>query len=205
MSDPLQAPALHARQAAAEHVPRLIDVLAAAFHDDPVLGWLMPDEGTRAARLRRFFAVELRAVGLARGTVWCDDELTGAVITTPPGRWRLPLAVQVRHGPAFARAFGARLPHATILLARMEHRHLREPHHYLAYIGVVPEAQGRGLGASLMAPTLARCDAEGLPAYLEASSPRNAALYERLGFRALGELTLGSSPPLVLMRRAPRS
>jgi hypothetical protein len=54
-----------------------------------------------------------------------------------------------------------------------------------------------------MRPTLDRCDAEGLSAYLEATSERNAALYERLGFRAGGELRLGTSPPLWPMRRAP--
>ncbi len=74
-----------------------------------------------------------------------------------------------------------------------------EPHHYLPYIGVAPEAQGRGLGSALMRPILDRCDEERLPAYLEATSERNAALYERLGF----ELRAGGSPPLWLMVRPP--
>ena len=41
-----------------------------------------------------------------------------------------------------------------------------------------------------MQPTLERADSAGLPTYLEASSNRSAALYERLGFVHLGVLEL---------------
>jgi GNAT superfamily N-acetyltransferase len=91
------------------------------------------------------------------------------------------------------------------LLTRMESRHVRPPHHYFPAIGVAPERQGQGLGRGLMAPTLERCDREGLPAYLEASSARNAALYERLGFEVIRELHYGGSQPLRLMIRPPGS
>jgi RimJ/RimL family protein N-acetyltransferase len=62
------------------------------------------------------------------------------------------------------------------------------------YVGVATRFQGQGLGAALLRPTLDRCDREGLPAYLEASSERSAALYERLGFVHLGELRVPDGP-----------
>lgn len=40
--------------------------------------------------------------------------------------------------------------------------------------------------------------------YLEASSPRNKALYERHGFEATGVIQAGSSPPMWPMVRTPR-
>jgi ribosomal protein S18 acetylase RimI-like enzyme len=86
----------------------------------------------------------------------------------------------------------------------MERDHERRPHWYILAVGVRPEDQGRGLGTALLTPTLARCDTEGLPAYLEASSERSAALYERLGFEHVGELRLGGSPPVWRMLRSPR-
>jgi hypothetical protein len=56
-----------------------------------------------------------------------------------------------------------------------------------------------------MRPILERCDREGLPAYLEASSPRNRALYERHGFVVVEEMRLAKdSPPLWRMWRKPR-
>ncbi|MDQ6605536.1 MAG: GNAT family N-acetyltransferase [Actinomycetota bacterium] len=82
------------------------------------------------------------------------------------------MSATLRHGPAYTRAFGTRLPRALALLTRMQSRHPRQAHHYFAFIGVAPERQGAGLGTRLMAPTLRSCDAAGLPAYLEASSAR---------------------------------
>lgn len=55
-----------------------------------------------------------------------------------------------------------------------------------------------------MAHALARCDVEGLPAYLESSNPRNLPFYERHGFEVLGKIQVGSSPTLVPMLRRPR-
>ncbi|HEY4810448.1 MAG TPA: GNAT family N-acetyltransferase [Solirubrobacteraceae bacterium] len=191
------------RKATAADVPQLAQALAAAFHDDPAFEWLLPNQRKRPAGLRRYFAVELRAVGLARGSVWTTDELAGAALSSDPGKWRLPLPTLAQHGRAFHRAFGVRLPRAVTLLTRMESQHVRQPHHYFPAIGVAPEHQGQGLGRGLMAPTLKRCDQEGLPAYLEASSVRNAALYERLGFQVIRELHYGGRQPLRLMLRPP--
>lgn len=191
------------RKATVEDVPQLARVLAEAFNDDPAFEWLLPNERKRPLGLRRFFAIELRAVGLERGSVWTTDELAGAALSTDPGKWRLPVHALALHGPAFHRAFGMRLPRAVTMLTRMESRHVRQPHHYFPAIGVAPERQGQGLGRGLMAPTLDRCDREGLAAYLEASSVRNAALYERLGFEVIREMHYGGSQPLRLMLRPP--
>ncbi len=114
------------------------------------------------------------------------------------------MSATLRHGPAYTRAFGTRLPRALALLTRMQSRHPRQAHHYFAFIGVAPERQGAGLGTRLMAPTLRSCDAAGLPAYLEASSARNAVLYARLGFELVEELHYGGREPLRLMLRAPQ-
>jgi GNAT superfamily N-acetyltransferase len=192
------------RQAVAEEQAELARTLAAAFIEDPVFAWLLPRERTRPERLRRFFTIELRHLGSARGTVWTCDGLHGAAICMPPGAWQLPPRVALAHAPAFARAFGRRLPIATALQATMDLRHERRPHWYVLAVGVRPEHQGRGLGTALLSPTLARCDRDGLPAYLEASSERSAALYERLGFEHVRELRLAGSPPLWLMLRPPQ-
>jgi hypothetical protein len=55
--------------------------------------------------------------------------------------------------------------------------------------------------ADLQQHALERCGRQGLPAYIQASSECNAALYERLGFQLIRELRVGGSPPLRLMLR----
>ena len=69
-----------------------------------------------------------------------------------------------------------------------EGKHPREPHWYLALLGVDPALQGRGFGPHLMQPVLDRCDSDRLPAYLETDTEaqRGAVRAPRLrGHRAL--------------------
>jgi GNAT superfamily N-acetyltransferase len=177
--------------------------LGAAFFDDPIFGWLIGGISRRQARLEGYFEIQL-AHSFADGCVWTVDGLQGAALCMPPGQWRLSPQLVMANGRRFTRVFRGRLPRAAGLLAAVERRHLRGAHYYFANVGVAPEAQGQGLGSTLMRPTLDRCDREGLPAYLEASSARNAALYERLGFRCTEVLRFAGSPPLRLMTRSPQ-
>jgi len=188
------------RIATAADVERLRTVLADAFYGDPMLSWLMPNDRTRRAQLRRYFGIELRHYTLARGRVWTTTDLAGTALTLPPRAWRAPTRVTLLEGSAFL----THLIRASRVGATMEWRHVRGAHYYVRDVGVLPSMQGQGLGSALLRPTLERCDREGLPAYLEASSERSAALYERLGFKVTRELRVGGSPPLWLMLRNPQ-
>jgi hypothetical protein len=57
-----------------------------------------------------------------------------------------------------------------------------------------------------MEPGLHEIDAESLPAYLESSTPRSRALYQRNGFDVTGEMDLPrGGPPVWLMWREARA
>ena len=116
---PLAEPQL--RQATAEDVPRLRAMLAEAFVDDPVFGWLMRDDNKRRARLRRYFGIDLRHLTLPRGRVWTTSNLTGAALSLPPGKWRVPPHVSMLQGSAF----GVHIARAARMGAAMEWRHMR--------------------------------------------------------------------------------
>lgn len=77
---------------------------------------------------------------------------------------------------------------------------------HLAILAVHPGHQGRGIGTALLRAHHARLDQAGTPGYLEASSPRNRALYQRHGYtlRPGGPFHLpGGGPPMWPMWRAP--
>ena len=129
------------------------------------------------------------------------DDFRGANLELPPGRWKMTVPLSGAIG--LVRVFGLRLPQASRLQAFFERNHLQEPHYYIRAVGVATRFQGQGLGTALLRPTLDRCDREGVPAYLEASTERNAALYERLRFVHLGELRIPDGPRFWPMRRPP--
>jgi ribosomal protein S18 acetylase RimI-like enzyme len=192
------------RPAAEADVTPLARALAAAFEHDPVWSWVLAGLPGRRGRLERFFRLELEHVILPVGTAYTSDDLVGGALTTPPDKWRLPISQQARHLPGFLRVLGRRTPRALGMLTKMEANHLREPHIYVAYVGVEPGHQGQGIGAALMGPVVDQADEQRLPCYLEATSPDNARLYRRLGFIDQQQITFMGSPPLALMRRDPR-
>lgn len=84
-------------------------------------------------------------------------------------------------------------------------RHPDHAHLYLPCMGVVGARQGTGLGSAMLRHRLARADADGLPVYLEASSPRSRTFYQRHGFEDFGDpVRVADSPLLWPMRRRPR-
>ena len=177
---------------------------ADAFVNDPVFTFLRPGGLRPQARLRTMFAVELELYVLRNGgTVWTTSEHDGAVAALPPGASEMPKSMTAREALQWVRAFRTRLPRASRVQRVMEKRHPREPHFYIRTIGVRTALQGQGVGSMLMRPILERADAAGLPTYIEASSERSAALYERLGFRHTGVFELpDGGPPVWPMLRA---
>jgi GNAT superfamily N-acetyltransferase len=202
MATPLRS--VEVRTAAVDAVPHVAAALADAFMSDPVFTWLLPGSLRRQARLRTMFVAEIDQYVVPNGTVWTTPGYDGAVTELPPGAWEMPKSVTGNEALKWMRAFGRRLPLAISVQHTMAERHLSEPHFYVRTVGVRSALQGQGVGSALMQPTLERADSAGLPAYIEASSERSAALYERLGFVHIDVLHLPEGgPPLWLMRRDP--
>jgi GNAT superfamily N-acetyltransferase len=181
--------------------------LASAFFDDPHFCWIVRDERKRLRRLERGFATFIEHVWLPHDESYAHAQLSGAALWMPPETWHLSLWTQLRLAPATISALGGDSPRLLKALTFIERKHPRHPRHwYLPIIGVVPGWQGRGFGAALMRPILERCDRDRTPAYLEASSPRNRALYERHGFEVMEECRYADDgPPLWRMWREPQA
>jgi len=75
---------------------------------------------------------------------------------------------------------------------------------YLSIVAVAPQAQGGGLGARLLAPTLAEADAATVVCYLETFNPRSLHFYQRLGFVTRAHFDEPTTrAPYAIMVRAP--
>jgi GNAT superfamily N-acetyltransferase len=122
----------------------------------------------------------------------------------PPGHWQPPTWDTVRQIPAAMRVFGRRLPLALRVLTTMQKHHPPRPHWYLYYLATERGHQGTGIGTALMRQVLQQCDQQRLPAYLEATSERNRALYLRHGFEDRHRLDLPGGPPVYPMWREPQ-
>jgi len=185
-------------------------LLARAFAADPFIAYLLPDARRRGLMFPPFFRTLMHhQVGL--GTVWAweeDGRLIGVAAWFPPDLSPASRSVRVRSAAnaamvrvlfprASGRLFGA--------FAGFGELHPDAPHWYLAFIGLEPDAQGRGIGHRLLEPALACADAGGTLCYLETPFMQTHAFYRKNGFEITRELhPIPGAPPVWTMTRPPQ-
>lgn len=178
------------------HVADAKATLTLAFCDDPTVRWLYSRPG-KFAEAFPGMRDALAGSGFEDGSFDVTNDGAGAATWLRPGV----------HSDE--NAFGTVIEEfdpdikdeAIEFLDQMDSFQPTEDHWYLPLIGVEPGRRGQGYGGSLLAHGLRRCDAEHKSAYLTSTNPRNIRLYERHGFRKLGEVQVGSSPVLTPMLR----
>src|SRR5262245_32009086 len=181
-------------------VPRAISVQVTAFSADPVMRWLWPEPRDYL----RHFADLVHGFGgraFEHEAAYVTEAFLGGALWLPPG---VP-----PDDAALERLTNETLPEPVrsdclSIIEQMSAAHPDEPHWHLAFIGVDPAHQGKGIGAALLRHTLARIDEQRLHAYLESSNPANVPLYRRHGFEVIREIRVKDSPPVIPMLRPPR-
>lgn len=179
---------------------QIVHTIVAAFATDPVARWCWPNAHQYLANMPAF-TLAFGGTGFAHQGAHCTDDYSGAALWLPPGVHANEEAMGQIVEDSVAAAIRGEL---YAVLEQMATYHPSEPHWYLPLIGVDPPHQGKGHGAALLTYALERCDRDHCFAYLESTNPRNITLYQRHGFNALGEIQVGTSPPLVPMLRTPR-
>jgi GNAT superfamily N-acetyltransferase len=190
------------RKSRATDLVAMGDVLAAAFHDDPVLSWMVPDEPRRRATLPGLMRL-LAARFQPHGENHINDTGTGAAVWSPPHATFSQDDDEWFESELVGLA-GVDLARIGEVVELLESNHPKDSHYYLNLLGVTPDQQGHGVGSALLRAVLDRADREGAAAYLEATSPKNRALYERHGFAVSIELRCSDCPPLWAMWRRPQ-
>jgi ribosomal protein S18 acetylase RimI-like enzyme len=183
----------------ADEVP-VIDTIVLAFAADPVARWVWAD-GHRYVTSMPPLTKAFGGRAFSAGGAHASGDCAGAALWLPPGVTPDEEAL----GHVINQTVPAEIrDDVTAVFEQMAGCHPNGPHWYLPMIGVDPAHQGRGHGDALLRYALERCDRDHVPAYLESTSLRNAALYKRHGFEALGTIQVGSSPPLMPMLRPAR-
>ncbi len=186
----------------AEDIQAIGGTLGRAFYADPVLAWTFPDALRRWRNLPGVF--ELYAQAFARhGETYMTAGSTGAALWLPPATPLLDESEEDAFAEQVAERAGADADRLSELMALLDEHHPPGRYYVLQLLAVEPQWQGQGIGSALLDTVLRRCDRDGVPAYLEATSELNAALYERHGFDVTAEIPLPDGPSLFAMWRDP--
>ncbi|CAI8387295.1 MAG: Uncharacterised protein [Acidimicrobiales bacterium AG-410-I20] len=186
--------------------PNAISCLTRAFQEDPVLSYLFEDEEQRPLLLSAFFANRIAVNSPTDQLLIPLEPDTGSAASL----WERPEKDFTNDS-----TFSAMVAGLTAILGQewitdrlanlfvLGEAKPKTPHWYLAFVGTLPEARGKGLASALISSVTEICDTENIPAYLESSSPDNVPLYERHGFRITGEVKIKNGPIVPLMWRDP--
>ena len=191
------------RKATADDIPAMSEMLARAFHEDPIVSWVFENEETRPKYTRRFFAGRARVL-VGQREIYMADGTAAAAMWARPDEWRDPPLRALKELAILTPGVGRRAGRVIRGLVEVESKHPKPPHWYLAVLGTDPSRQGEGLASALLAKVLDDCDRDEVPAYLETGTERNVGFYVRHGFKVSDEFRLPKGPPIWLMWREPR-
>jgi len=180
------------------------DSVAQGFHDNEMWCWILPDSRRRQRVLHRYYRTTVRHVFVPGQTAWTSSDCAGGALWFAPGELSISLVQTLRELAVLAPALGVRGMRRALAIETVKRRHRpSDDHWYLETLSIAPARQRSGVGTALITPVLERCDAEGLPSYLETQRRANVPFYKRFGFSLQGEVTTLDSPPLWLMWREP--
>ncbi len=192
------------RRAATADRTAVAATVAAGFFDDPVTQWLLPDVDHRREVIQATFEVYVDAY-LPHGETYLTADGNGAAVWLPPNAELFTGDQEQAFGEALAGLLGPAVDRVLQVGEIFAEHHPEEPLYYCQFLATVPALQSRGIGSAFLRDMLQRADSEGTPAYHEATSPRNRALYERHGYVSHGGFTLpDGGPRLWRMWRDPR-
>lgn len=192
------------RAATAADVRAVVETIAVAFERDPVAVWVIPDDARRLEVFGRFVEALVRGLYLPLGLVRWTGDGAGAALWFPPDAPEQDPEARAALAERVAEAWGEFADRGAALDAAIREHYPEVPHYYLSFVGVRPQGQGRGIGSTLLRDVLDRADRDGVPSYLEGSSERGLALYERHGFERRGKVVLPDGPALYPMWREPQ-
>jgi ribosomal protein S18 acetylase RimI-like enzyme len=192
------------RTATAADTDKVLNTMTLAFAADPSIRWWWRPASQYLDVFPKF-AWTLGERGFDHGTIHVTKHMEAAAMWLPPGVEADPEKVAALDknlpGPAGVADIEAISEELRVV---MEGYHPKEPHWYLWLLGVDPRCQGKGYGSALLKHMLERIDADHAIAYLESSTPKNVALYERHGFEQIGLIQIRDLPPITPMLRRPR-
>lgn len=178
-----------------QHRDRAVATLAAAFHNDPAMCFMLPDPDSRARRLTKLIGwmtdQHLR-LGLVLGTA----DVTAVTLWREPGMVHYHEPLWHPGALRFIPIFGRHLPRALRTDDGISsHVPKGEDWFYLKMAGVHPDHQGKGLGGAVIRAGLARAAQRGVPSVLETATESNVGLYQRLGYSVLSEWDVAGGGP----------
>jgi hypothetical protein len=168
----------------------LAAVLTQAFHNEPRIAYILPEEVARRSVLPWFFRSVASRASQFCGEIYTTATPDGGILWISPGRQ----STFARIMRTEMQAANFNLPRATFRrgvnlwthLERVHRRLAKGPHWYLAALGARSLNTVKAMSGALLEPVLARADRDRLPCYVEIFHESSLPFYGECGFQIAG-------------------
>ena len=175
------------------HLEEMVDALADAFHDYPVMRYVCGTEGAYDQRIRRLVELFVSNRALRNETMYGvrDDagQLVAVATTTRPDSPEPSAELLALREAIWAELGGGTRDRYERFSAAAQATSVPGRHHHLNMIGVRRAAHGQGLSRPLLEAVHDLCQNDPLSAGVSLTTelPRNRSLYEYFGYALLGQ------------------
>jgi ribosomal protein S18 acetylase RimI-like enzyme len=178
------------RTATLADVDLIKSILLVSFKDDPHLTWLS-EESKNKFKLNVLIDYVVHQT-LRKGEIYLTDDNNAVALWDFERKEKISFHYIWRN-LAFLIQIGIRSVVRILKSEAHVHNNFRKYPRYchLYMIGVVPEAQGKGLASSLMNPMIRRMKEKSIPLFLETANRRNVDIYKKKGFETFETLIIG--------------
>ncbi|MGA3161798.1 MAG: GNAT family N-acetyltransferase [Terracidiphilus sp.] len=178
------------RQATLADADRVKHILLVSFRNDPHVNWLL-EESKNPLKLNVLIDYVVDQT-LRRGEIYLSDSNDAVALWDSERNEKMSLH-SIYRNLAFLIQIGIKPVMRILKSEGIIHKNfIRFPRFcHLYLIGVLPEAQGKGLASALMNPMMQRMKEQSIPAFLETANLRNVEIYKKKGFSVFQTLTIG--------------
>ena len=165
-------------------------ILLVSFQNDPHLNWLL-EESKNTSKLNILVDYVVHQT-LRKGEIYLSDDNNAAALWDFERNEKLSFHYIWRN-LSFLIQIGIKPVLRIVSSEARVHSNFRKYQRYchLYMIGVLPEAQGKGLASALMNPMIQKMKERVIPLFLETANPRNVEIYKKKGFRIFETLRIG--------------
>ena len=172
--------------------PTVVKILTEAFRNDPHINWLL--EKSRHKKKLDIIIDYVVEETFDSGTIYVTNDNLGAALWQSEKKEKFTFGYVKRNlSFLFKNGVGSVVRNLDSLKISHSHFPLDQPFCYLYLVGVLPEAQGKGLANKLMNPVLEYCKSNMIPVFLETANPQNVNIYKKKGFELIDSFKTNST------------
>jgi GNAT superfamily N-acetyltransferase len=170
----------------ADMTEEVINLLARAYATNPINQAALEDSSVE--RNRAFFKIGLQTMNGHRVVAKIDGRIVGMAHWVDSEKCQPPELDKLKMAPTMIWNLGLKTSLRIMKwLTVWASRDPRAKHVHFGPIGVDPQMQGQGVGGALLRAHCEDLDRRGVMGYLETDRPENVPIYEKFGYRVVGE------------------